>query len=147
MLSKAHVKPQENEAGAAALPCGHGSGSVLSCGFCPSGSSCSPSSASPTPRGQSYHPNPRVFISVCLPFPAGLSGLTWCMSGSTLRWLCFIEGWDIKSYEQRVLWRTCSSLEGSAVLCQLSVLLKTNVTLIYDSPNWSWKEFGNSCLL
>lgn len=93
------------------------------------------------------HPKPRGFISVCLPSPAGLSGLTWHLSGFTLRWLCFIEGWDIKSYEQRVLWGTCSSLKGSAMLCQLSVLLKTNVTLIYNSPNWSWKEFGNYCLL
>lgn len=37
--------------------------------------------------------------------------------------------------------RACSALS------QLSVLLKTNVTLIYHSPNWSWKEFENCCLL
>lgn len=75
----------------------------------------------------SDHSNPGVFLSACpqclscpahRPSPAApsspcaeLSCLTRCWSGFTPRWLCFIEGWDIKSYDQRVLWRTCSPLE------------------------------------
>lgn len=79
----------------------------------------------------SHHPNPSVFLAQLPPSSAcaELSHLTRCLSGFTLRWLCFIEGWDIRSYDQRVLWRSCSPLEKELQFSQSAPCFIENMSL------------------
>lgn len=92
---------------------------------------------SPTPGHWFLSLGARIFGSwIYLPahrvspaLPAGFLCLPWCLSGFPPSWLSFIEGWDIKSYEQRVLWRTWSCLEGPAVLSVSSVFYWKQMSL------------------
>lgn len=90
---------------------------------------------SPCPQGLSCPPcrvlvPPLVFVR----FSPELAQFYWGLGHKKLRAESFMENLELPG-------RACSALS------QLSVLLKTNVTLIYHSPKWSWKEFENYCLL